>query len=77
MKKILITLEISITDDIAKKYPNFSINYDGFEDFAESIVSEYETPIDQVQESLDMFGFSVRALDRNEVKLINIIEEEK
>lgn len=74
MTKVLITLEISITDDIADKYPNYTINYDTKEEFIDSLISQFETPIDSNEESLNRFGFSVRALDRDEVKLLNITE---
>ena len=72
MNKILITVEISITDDVADKYPLYSSNYKSVDDFIDSRIDRLESihPIDK-------YGYSVRVLSREEVKLLNIMENEE
>lgn len=65
MKTFKYQLEIEIIIDennINKKYPNYKINYDTIEKFADSLVFEgsYEAGIDMSKYGLDKWGYSIK-----------------
>jgi hypothetical protein len=80
MKTIRVLVELNVADDIADKYPNYSVNYDDVDEFVESLLTSIETPIELADFNLpsvnhfDHFGFNIRILNKDEVKLLEIEE---
>jgi hypothetical protein len=61
--KYKLEYEIEIDEDnISKKYPNYKINYNSIEDFANSLVLEesYEAGIDLSKDGLELWGYGVK-----------------
>lgn len=80
MKTVHIIVEITVADNVADLYPNFSLNYDDEEDFIESRIANLETNSELDGKPFNHFkryGYAIRALDKNEAKLIDILKEEE
>lgn len=78
--KSYITVEISVADNVADIYPNYSVNYNDVQQFIDSLIYGIETP-DEYEgapfNNLKQYGYSIRVLSRDEAKLIDIINQEK
>jgi hypothetical protein len=75
MIKLTVLVEISVADNVAELYPNYSINYDDEEQFIDTLIDGIETeserwglPVNHLKE----YGYSIRVLSRDEAKLINL-----
>lgn len=65
MKKLTVLVEISVADNVAELYPNYSANYDDEEQFIDSLIDGLETeserdglPFNHLKE----YGYSIRWL---------------
>lgn len=80
MKTIRVVVELNVADDVADKYPNYSVNYDNVDEFVEALLGYIETPIELADYDLppvnhyDYFGYNIRILNRDEVKLLETKE---
>ena len=75
MKKLTVLVEISVADNVAELYPNYSLNYDDEEQFIDSLLYGIETeserdglPFNHLKE----YGYLMRVLSRDEAKLIDL-----
>lgn len=66
MPKFTFLVTVDVQEDIAKKYPNYNINYENHEEFATSLVESLDT------DENSHFGFEVivDTLTRDQLKLI-------
>jgi hypothetical protein len=81
MKTIRVVIELKVSDDVADKYPNYSVNYDDVDEFVESLLENIETPFDLGDFEMapishyDYFGYAIRILNKDEVRLLEIDED--
>jgi hypothetical protein len=80
MIKLNITVEISVADNVADIYPNYSFNYRDEQEFIDFLIDGIETP-DEYEgfpfNNLKKYGYSIKVLSRDETKLIDIINEKE
>lgn len=81
MKKVTITVEITIDEDnIRDRYPNFKFNWDTTDEFIEHLINHIESdeeinglPVN----SLNVYGYKIDVLTRDEMKLRELEKDEK
>lgn len=72
MIKVLVIVEISVADNVADIFPFYSSNYKNIEEFIDSRINRLE-----LTHPIEKFGYSTRVLDREEVKLLDIMSDEQ
>jgi len=72
MIKSTITLQITLDEEkLKEKYPNYNINWNSLEEFTESLIKGFETPITDVDGKtpmnyLENYGYEVAVMDKKE-----------